>query len=176
MAQEVGMAIAFSCSCGKQLRAREEFAGRKIKCPGCQTVLVIPAPAPVEVSAPAATEIPPALPVQEPILPDDPPLVPLVDPVSLKAPDTMMPLARPAVAAAPETARIRPAAVNAALPNPWVDRSLEQTATPWLGNDREHFNGEREARQGSHLWLALAAVVLFAVLGLIAAFFFDVIP
>src|SRR5207249_1216109 len=49
---EVGaMAIAFSCKCGKHLKARDEFAGRKIKCPGCQTVLVIPAPA--EVSAPA---------------------------------------------------------------------------------------------------------------------------
>jgi hypothetical protein len=36
------MAIVFSCTCGKQLRAVDEFAGRTIKCPTCQTRLVVP--------------------------------------------------------------------------------------------------------------------------------------
>src|SRR5262245_45363252 len=36
------MAISFSCACGKQLRAREQFAGRRMKCPDCQKVLTIP--------------------------------------------------------------------------------------------------------------------------------------
>jgi len=36
------MAIAFSCDCGKQLRAREQFAGRRMKCPECAKVLTIP--------------------------------------------------------------------------------------------------------------------------------------
>jgi hypothetical protein len=39
------MAIVFQCACGKQLRTGEEYAGRRIKCPGCQSVLVVPAAA-----------------------------------------------------------------------------------------------------------------------------------
>lgn len=38
------MSIAFKCtSCGKALRAAPENAGKKIKCPGCATVVPIPA-------------------------------------------------------------------------------------------------------------------------------------
>ncbi len=37
------MPIAFGChQCGKQLQARDEFAGRRLKCPGCGTILTIP--------------------------------------------------------------------------------------------------------------------------------------
>ena len=36
------MAIVFSCGCGKQLQAKEEYAGRRIRCPKCQKVLTIP--------------------------------------------------------------------------------------------------------------------------------------
>lgn len=34
--------IAFGCSCGRVLRAREDLAGKKTKCPGCGAVLTIP--------------------------------------------------------------------------------------------------------------------------------------
>ncbi len=38
------MPIALSChTCGKQLKAKDESAGKKIKCPGCATVLSVPA-------------------------------------------------------------------------------------------------------------------------------------
>jgi hypothetical protein len=36
------MPLLFSCQCGKQLRAPEEFAGRRIKCPNCQEVVTVP--------------------------------------------------------------------------------------------------------------------------------------
>lgn len=36
------MAIVFSCTCGKNLQAKDEFAGRRIRCPKCQTILTIP--------------------------------------------------------------------------------------------------------------------------------------
>jgi hypothetical protein len=42
------MPILFSCKCGKPLKAREELAGKKIKCPHCGVLLTAP-------SAPAAT-------------------------------------------------------------------------------------------------------------------------
>jgi hypothetical protein len=37
------MAIVFQCECGKQLRTGEEYAGRRIKCPGCQSIQIVPA-------------------------------------------------------------------------------------------------------------------------------------
>jgi hypothetical protein len=36
------MAIAFSCSCGKAMKAKEAFAGRKVRCPQCDKVVRIP--------------------------------------------------------------------------------------------------------------------------------------
>src|SRR3569832_2855117 len=36
------MAIVVSCGCGKQLRARDDMAGKKAKCPGCNTILRVP--------------------------------------------------------------------------------------------------------------------------------------
>jgi len=37
------MGITLVCSCGKRLKARDEDAGKKAKCPGCGTVMVIEA-------------------------------------------------------------------------------------------------------------------------------------
>ena len=43
------MPIEVSCGCGKRLRAKDELAGKRAKCPGCGTILQIPQPAlPVE--------------------------------------------------------------------------------------------------------------------------------
>jgi hypothetical protein len=36
------MAISFHCNCGKKLAAKDDFAGRRLKCPGCGEVLTIP--------------------------------------------------------------------------------------------------------------------------------------
>jgi hypothetical protein len=38
--------ISLACACGKALRVKDELAGRKVKCPGCQAVLAVPAPGP----------------------------------------------------------------------------------------------------------------------------------
>jgi RsiW-degrading membrane proteinase PrsW (M82 family) len=43
------MAISFACECGKTLRTKDEFAGRRTRCPSCGTVLVIPLPTEPEV-------------------------------------------------------------------------------------------------------------------------------
>ena len=59
------MSISVACPCGKKLRAKEESAGKKIKCPGCGQLLVAPEP-PLAVSkgarGPSAS---PGLPFQE---------------------------------------------------------------------------------------------------------------
>ena len=36
------MSIVVSCSCGKRLRARDELAGKRAKCPGCGKTLLVP--------------------------------------------------------------------------------------------------------------------------------------
>jgi hypothetical protein len=36
------MSIAFECSCGKKMSAKEEFGGRRLRCPDCQRVVTIP--------------------------------------------------------------------------------------------------------------------------------------
>lgn len=38
------MPILVSCECGKQFRSRDEWAGRRVKCPNCGAVLTIPGP------------------------------------------------------------------------------------------------------------------------------------
>src|SRR5438270_8920383 len=63
------MPVSFGChNCGKQLQARDEFAGRRLKCPGCGTILTIPGGA-------AAAPPPPARAVfhDEPAPPPPPP-------------------------------------------------------------------------------------------------------
>jgi len=36
------MSISFECPCGKKMAAKEEFAGRRLRCPECQRVVTIP--------------------------------------------------------------------------------------------------------------------------------------
>jgi RsiW-degrading membrane proteinase PrsW (M82 family) len=40
------MAIAFSCKCGRPLKARDELAGKRARCPQCGTIMEIPRPEP----------------------------------------------------------------------------------------------------------------------------------
>jgi hypothetical protein len=56
------MPITAKCpnaACGKTLRVKDELAGKKVKCPGCGTIIALPAlDVPVEVEAPAAPAAP----------------------------------------------------------------------------------------------------------------------
>jgi phage FluMu protein Com len=37
------MAISLVCECGKALSVRDEMAGKRVKCPACQTIMTVPA-------------------------------------------------------------------------------------------------------------------------------------
>jgi len=52
------MPITFKCQCGKVLRAREELAGKRVKCPGCHQPVTIPAAAPPQGTTPAQAAAP----------------------------------------------------------------------------------------------------------------------
>ncbi len=47
------MPIVVACKCGQQFRAKDEFAGRQMKCPKCGSIIVVPggAPAPQQPAA-----------------------------------------------------------------------------------------------------------------------------
>ena len=34
--------ILMKCACGKQMRAADEHAGKKVKCPGCGNAVTVP--------------------------------------------------------------------------------------------------------------------------------------
>jgi hypothetical protein len=52
------MSIPFRCDCGKQLAAKDEFAGKRLKCPACGKLLTIPRPraAATPIRPPASTQ------------------------------------------------------------------------------------------------------------------------
>jgi hypothetical protein len=41
---EPHMPITLNCSCGKRLQVKDEFAGRRVKCPACGSIAQVPAP------------------------------------------------------------------------------------------------------------------------------------
>jgi hypothetical protein len=52
------MSIQLTCACGKSLKAKDELAGKRVKCPGCGAAFPVPsrqvpAQAPVEGKGPA---------------------------------------------------------------------------------------------------------------------------
>ena len=47
------MPIKVQCACGKAFAAKDELAGKTVKCPGCQKPLKIPGGAPAAGKAPA---------------------------------------------------------------------------------------------------------------------------
>ncbi len=38
------MPISLKCDCGRSFRLKDELAGRKVRCPACQTLLTVPDP------------------------------------------------------------------------------------------------------------------------------------
>lgn len=38
------MTVRFQCACGQKLSAKDESAGRKVRCPRCRSVVSVPQP------------------------------------------------------------------------------------------------------------------------------------
>ena len=54
--------IQFKCKCGELLEMEDKYAGRKVKCPECKTLMKVPAPKPK-----AVRKRPPAEPEARPV-------------------------------------------------------------------------------------------------------------
>lgn len=111
------MPITFACQCGKSMTVGDEHGGKKVRCPECKNILVVPVPAssaPAAASGPTdpfaflnAPAVPPAAPA--PLAPSAPAQAQVPAPVAAPA---------PAVAPVPLTVEERVAALereNAAL-------------------------------------------------------------
>ena len=55
------MPIEFACACGKKLTVHDEHAGKKAKCPGCASVLLVPVPEPAAMAIEVLDDPPRAL-------------------------------------------------------------------------------------------------------------------
>lgn len=70
------MSIQFVCECGRSLKVKDESAGRKVRCPTCGIVIVVPTPASSENAADEAinellAEGPPPASPPKPMLEED---------------------------------------------------------------------------------------------------------
>lgn len=138
------MPIVFNCTCGKKLQAKEELAGKRLKCPGCHKVVSVPAQT---VSA-----------VSEEL--------PLARPVLARAGASGLP-PLPEIPAFPDEDDMATAPPAARLVSLWTDRSLDQQSTPWQENDREHLNQGMKFREVPDFLYVFLALVVIA--GLIVA-------
>ena len=151
------MAITFACTCGKKLQAREEFAGRKMKCPKCGTVLQIPEAAPPAAKRASHPTPPPLAKKPTPMFIEQVTEVIQVEEVAVVTVAQERPAQRAAVTARPRQ-----------IPNPWVDHSLDQQATPWPADAPEAGRPERaDPRDQDRWWLTIVGLVLIVV-GVIA--------
>src|SRR4051812_30188212 len=57
-----GMPVPVRCSCGKQLRLKEELAGKRVPCPACDRVLTVPATDEILTAEPVEEELAEVLP------------------------------------------------------------------------------------------------------------------
>jgi hypothetical protein len=152
------MPIDFVCSCGKHMKAKEAFAGRKIKCPRCDTLVRIPRLGPMPPSAPASARSAP--PLAQPVVPPGFSGDRTAGDMALA---TAPPRARRVVAlVAPEVVDMP----DEASVHAWIDRSLAQQSTPWLPGDEERFQDGIKAQREGWTGLEKAALVLLLVAGI----------
>jgi hypothetical protein len=134
------MSITFQCSCGKNLAAKDEYAGKRMRCPACQAILTIPsaAAAPTEAVKPAGAKraSPPPLP-----------------------PQSETPKRRPPPRESDDFREPRRAARK---PDPWEDSTFGATPSPV--RDEDERPARKAPRSQSGPGKALVLVVIVALL------------
>jgi RsiW-degrading membrane proteinase PrsW (M82 family) len=99
------MPILVLCECGRQLRARDELAGRRCRCPACGTLVTVPPP-PVSASDGGPRNIASASPsAKVPAAPPAPPAPPLLGYAGTETPFHAEPLVHGAAHPLPVIAR-----------------------------------------------------------------------
>ncbi len=186
------MPIQFACACGKQLQAKDEFAGRKMRCPNCQEVLTIPdlsfSPLPPEPEAkgtmiPQPGAIPEPEPTPKPETPPEPEsqpekhVLPETPTVPEIPPAPVSPLQPPVI---PEKEEVSPVfsrkekVVAAPPPLPSEESFLNQKIAPWPTHDTKRVGAvvEDESRSGSRFLGVLLVILILGGLGFAGWYFY----
>jgi hypothetical protein len=184
------MPIPFGCECGKRLQAKDEFAGKKMRCPGCGKLLVIPDTAPPPEDQGPVVRGPFVLGVHSADLATGPPSPPPAPPspelvhfvcscgrrlkarrqdagADIDCPECGRTLKIPAA----DTETPPPPVV--ARPRPVGDGFLSQTATPWpdAQTRQRGADGPEPSDEKARSWVG-TAVVLLLVVGVAAWWYF----
>lgn len=181
------MAISFVCSCGKKMAAKDEFAGRRLRCPECQCVVTIPKAGSGQIATPRlpaqkssgtfglgstlTTSEAAGLDVTRPTHETPSPSRTLPNDFADEPPATPAPTAIPFAPVAEPVGSLSKTPVVTSRPvHPWVDLSFQQSITPWRFGDEETYQANvRPARERDNplAWLtpmiAGAAAVYFLV-------------
>jgi Protein of unknown function (DUF1559) len=190
------MAIAFSCECGRKMQAKEEFAGKRMKCPGCKSLVTIPKTNPKRAALtgarpaakPAVRKAPAkATPARAPAKPVKPPLrrlAPQPDPVLEELTDDLSVPERDENYE-PDYDDSEPEADESQEPETEVAEKprplrplpfLGQYSTPWQGEDQRRFDpaSQRPDARDKSQWLSYTfAFLLLVGLGVAAWWFWD---
>lgn len=182
------MAISFQCQCGKKMNAKEDFAGRRLRCPECQRVVTIPRPGSSPVISPAETpttgntmtaaEVA-ALrkDLSDTHAPVRPKTLPAEDfgnwfndetPTPPPTRSSAKPAAKPVPAVQPAAPKPAPTPTVTG-PHPWIDQSMVQSPTSWQTGDEERYQADVRAapeREFPMSWLG--AAVIFGSLAALA--------
>lgn len=170
------MAISFQCQCGKKMTAKEEFSGRRLRCPDCQRVVTIPRPGSSAVIFPANS--PPSgntltaaemaalrREMADTQVPSRPKTL-TTDELGGFFNDTPPPAAPPKTLPRSHSLEETPPPSGPPTPtftgpHPWIDRSMGHNATPWQPGDEERYQSdiaparERELPMG---WIGAAII------------------
>jgi hypothetical protein len=119
------MPITLGCpSCGKRFRARDESAGKRVKCPYCAAAVPVPTAEEAAAAGAPTSVLPPAAPAPAPVAPPSPPEVPDRNPfpAAVAAAPAAAPATPKRVDTRPKSAPVKPAA------RPSVSKSPEEKA------------------------------------------------
>ena len=171
------MPIEFECACGKRLTAKEEFVGRRLRCPGCQSVLTIPKSqlmaTPIvpprgsenaidvlkAATAAMAGQAKPLPPVKsKPSIFLDEPAAPVARGRTGDTTPVTAPLAAPIVLPTPG-ATPQPAEPK----HPWLDESFEQISIPFREGDEIRFPSPGPARDWGTVVSLVGSIAIVAI-------------
>ena len=178
------MPIEFECACGKRLTAKEEFVGRRLRCPGCQSVLTIP-----KSSISVTPVVPPrgseqgldVLKAATAAMAGKPVLLPNLGPKTAASMFVDDPAPAPksrsgdttpltpllaAPIALPGSASTAPATLATDAKHPWFDETFEQISVPFRDGDDIRFPSPGPVRDWG-AFVSLVGSIAIVALGIL---------
>lgn len=168
------MPVKFTCtSCQSAMQVMEQFAGKKVRCPKCQAVVIAPGPAaqaPLPVAVPVAVPVAPQ-PARAPSMPAAAEAIPMApDPVPL----TPIPIDPGAVTATPMDVRLGVPLPDDVPPEPDLSEMPRRRRNRDRPADEERYEGPVAQPSLRPVILALVGTAVLIVVSLTASYFWGI--